>query len=105
MSRPIRVTVNSIRSEVACRSHATPPAHRPTDKIVPQPPSPPVKREVSCFVPSNFHTLTERLDTLVADLPNQFPRDPGHGAAPGKPRDHVGLIAQVRARGESRRLL
>lgn len=66
--------------------------------IVPKPPSSSAKREVSCFVPSNFHTRTEKLDTLVADLLNQLLRDLGYGAVLGKLREYVALIAQSPAR-------
>jgi hypothetical protein len=61
-------------------------------EIVPKPPSSSTKREVSCFVPSNFHTRTERLDTLVADLLNQLLRDLGYGAVLAKLREYVALI-------------
>jgi hypothetical protein len=69
-----------------------PPAIRWTE-IVPKPPSSLAKREVSCFVPSNFHTRTERLDTLVADLLNQLLRDLGYGAVLAKLREYVAMIA------------
>jgi Putative DNA-binding domain len=68
-----------------------PPAIR-WSEIVPKPPSSSAKREVSCFVPSNFHTRTERLDTLVADLLNQLLRDLGYGAVLTKLREYVALI-------------
>ena len=61
--------------------------------IVPKPPSSSVKREVNCFVPSNFYTRTEQLETLVADLLNQLLRDLGYGAVLGKLREYVVLIA------------
>lgn len=70
-----------------------PPAMRWT-AIVPKPPGSSVKREVSCFVPSNFSSRTERLETLVADLLNQLLRDLGYGAVLGKLREYVTLIAQ-----------
>jgi hypothetical protein len=63
-------------------------------EIVPKPPSSSARREVSCFVPSNFHTRTERLDTLVADLLNQLLRDLGYGAVLAKLREYVALIDQ-----------
>jgi hypothetical protein len=78
-----------------------PPAIRWAE-IVPKPPSSSAKREVSCFVPSNFHARTERLDTLVADLLNQLLRDLGYGAVLAKLREYVALIAQRSERGESR---
>jgi hypothetical protein len=75
-----------------------PPAIRWTE-IVPHPPRSSAKREVSCFVPSNFHTRTEKLDTLVADLLNQLLRDLGYGVVLAKLREYVALIARSPARG------
>jgi hypothetical protein len=63
------------------------------NEIVPKSPSSSAKLQVSCFVPSNFHTRTERLDTLVADLLNQLLRDLGYGAVLAKLREYVSLIA------------
>jgi hypothetical protein len=82
-------------------SNRQPPAIRWTE-IVPKPPNSTAKREVSCFVPSNFHTRSERLDALVADLLNQFLRDLGYGAVLAKLYEYVSLIAQSSALGESR---
>lgn len=77
----------------------------PWTEIVPRPPNFTAKREVNCFTPSNFHTRTERLDTLVADLLNQLLRDLGYGAVLGRLREYVALIAQSPAPGESSRPL
>jgi hypothetical protein len=63
-------------------------------EIIPKSPNSLVKRDVSCFTPSNFQTRTERLDTLVADLLNQLLRDLGYGAVLVKLREYVSLIAQ-----------
>ena len=73
------------------------PAVRWTE-IVPKPPSSSAKREVSCFVTSNFHTRTEKLDSLVADLLNQLLRDLGYGAALRKLSEYIALIAQLPTR-------
>jgi hypothetical protein len=48
---------------------------------------------VTCAVPSNFHTRTEELTVLIADLLNQFLRDLGYGAVRAKLREYAAMIA------------
>jgi hypothetical protein len=62
-------------------------------EIIPKSPNSLVQRDVSCFGSSNFQTRAERLDTLAADLLNQFLRDLGYGAVLTKLREYVALIA------------
>lgn len=62
-------------------------------EIVPKPPAQTAKRSVLSIVPSNFHSRTEAIHTLVADLLNQFLRDLGYGAVLSKLREYAASIA------------
>lgn len=75
-----------------CSGRRPPPAI-PWAEIVPKPPSHSAKRGVTCAVPSNFHTRTEELTVLIADLLNQFLRDLGYGAVRAKLREYAAMIA------------
>jgi len=70
-----------------------PPPSIPWAEIVPKPQSHSANREVTCGVPSNFHTRTEELAVLIADLLNQFLRDLGYGAVLAKLRKYTAMIA------------
>lgn len=66
----------------------------PWADIVPKLPSRSAMRGATCAVPSNFHTRTEELAALVADLLNQFLRDLGYGAVLAKLREYAAMIAE-----------
>lgn len=62
-------------------------------EIVPKPPGQAAKRFVLTTVPSNFHSRTEAIHTLVADLLNQFLRELGYGAVLSKLRAYAASVA------------
>ena len=75
-----------------CAGRRAPPAVR-WRQIVPKLPTRAAKRGAVSTVPSNFHSRTEALPVLIADLLNQFLRDLGYGAVLARLREYAASIA------------
>ncbi len=70
---------------------ATPPVS--WREIVPQPPVMAASRSALSIAPCNFHSRSETIHLLVADLLNQLLRDWGYGAVLSKLRQYAAAIA------------
>jgi hypothetical protein len=68
---------------------------RPWPLVIPKMPSEPGSGLFKAVVSTNFHTRTEELSTVVADLLNQILRDMQYGADLAQLKQHTQTLAAV----------